>query len=61
MRNQHKFLRRRYRSNSDAIPAAIVAALITAAAVAWGSIASHLPTAQQLADYPTVAAPPHVQ
>ena len=61
MRNQHKPLPRRYRSNSDAIPGAIVTALITAAAVAWGSFSSHLPTAQELADYPTVAAPPQVQ
>ena len=61
MRNQHKPLPRPYRLNSDAIPAAIVAVLITAAAVAWGSFSSHLPTAQQLADYPTVAALPQVQ
>ena len=61
MRNQHKTLPRPYRSNADAIPAAIVAVLITIAAVAWGFLSSHLPTAQQLATYPTVAALPHEQ
>ena len=57
MPNQHKIMPRPYRSNADAIPAAIVALLITIAAIAWGYFSSHLPTAQQLANYPTVAAP----
>ena len=61
MRNQQKSLPRPYRSNADAIPAALVAALITVAAVAWGFFSSHLPTAQQLANYPTVAAHPHME
>ena len=61
MRNQHKTFPRPYRSNADVIPAAIVAALITIAALAWGAFSSHLPTAQQLATYPTVAALPHEQ
>lgn len=61
MRNQHKILPRAYRFNDDVTSAVIVAVLITAAAVAWGFFSSHLPTAEQLADYPTVAAPPQVQ